>query len=286
MRIVDELASKDGKTKKFLQETEDGNIIETGYYDLDEHIVCISSQIGCPMGCVFCATASNVTSSKRSFIRNLTAEEIVCQVTNVLSTLRKGTLSKGILLSYMGMGEPFLNFENVVDSIKRLASLFPNLRATIGTTGVNTKRIMGLAEEGFPILLKLHLSVHAPNDSLRTKLIPKAKSLKPSLDALLYFSLKKAVSCKVNYLLIRDLNDSEDDARELGQLLSPYPFVVKLSRLNPFGSFFPSEEEKFSLFENILGSFNLSTCRFVSTGVDIGAGCGQFRRHFVRESHL
>jgi 23S rRNA (adenine2503-C2)-methyltransferase len=286
MRIVDEFASKDGKTKKFLQETEDGNIIETGYYDLDEHIVCISSQIGCPIGCVFCATAGAIASLKRPFVRNLSVEEIVGQVSNILSNLDRNTTSKRILFSYMGMGEPFLNFENIVDSIKRLASLFPNSRATIGTTGVDTKKIMSLADEDFPILLKLHLSVHAPNDSLRVKLIPGAKSLKASLDALLYFSLKKAVSCKVNYLLIQGLNDSEKDARELGRLLSPYPFTVKLSRLNTFGSFCPSEEEKFSLFEKILGSFGLTTCRFVSTGVDIGAGCGQFRRHFAKEACL
>ena len=102
MKIIKSLNSKDKQTTKYLQQTEDNNIIETGYYDLDEHIVCISSQVGCPMGCVFCLTTIPIDSVNPNlrFIRNLSAREIVQQVKNVLDLLDINKLSKKrILLS-------------------------------------------------------------------------------------------------------------------------------------------------------------------------------------------
>ncbi|MBU2265391.1 hypothetical protein KJ784_04400 [Patescibacteria group bacterium] len=109
MKIIKYIKSKDGHTVKFLQQTKDGHIIETGYYNLDEHILCISTQIGCRMSCICCATALPVDTSKKSFIRNLTANEIVSEVKNTLRPINKKDLkSKKILFSYFGMGEPFL----------------------------------------------------------------------------------------------------------------------------------------------------------------------------------
>jgi len=282
MEIIKSLISDDGKTIKYLQRTEDKHIIETGYYNLDEHIICISSQIGCPMRCVFCATSAPVDSLNpgKRFICNLTSEEIIGQVKNVLSLIKQNELkSKRILFSYMGMGEPFLNYKNVIRSIEILSEEFPNSRATISTLGIEPLLIRKLAHENLNTTLKLHLSLHAPNDALRKKILPEARQIFPALEALKYFSKERNIPSKVNYILIKGINDSESHAIQLAKLLQPYPFIVKLSNLNDFSNFESSDIDKFDMFEKILNSYGIKTCRFFSTGTDIQAGCGQLRRH-------
>jgi len=283
MKIIKSLNSSDGFAIKYLQKTEDNNIIETGYYDLDEHIVCISSQIGCSMGCIFCSTAAPIDLIKPNlrFVRNLSAKEIIQQVRNVLDLLDKNKLSeKRILFSYMGMGEPFLNYDNLIKSIKILSRDYSRSRATIATIGTETGLIKKLSHEQFDILLKLHLSLHAPNDELRKKILPKAGNINNALEALSYFSSTRNVPCKVNYILIKGFNDSGRHATQLAKLLQNYPFIVKLSNLNKFNQLEPSSLDKFELFENILNLYNIKTCRFFSIGAEIQAGCGQLRRHY------
>jgi len=283
MKIIKSLISNDKETIKYLQKTKDNQIIETGYYDLDEHIICISSQVGCSMDCIICATTQPIDSlnSNKHFIRNLNSDEIAQQVINVLSNLNQDKLnSKKILFSFMGMGEPLLNYENVINSIKTLTEKFPNSRTTISTIGINPLLIKKLAHEKINTILKVHLSLHAPDDILRKKILPKANQIKPSLEALKYFSLIRNTPSKVNYSLIKNINDSENHAIQLARLLQDYPFIVKLSNLNNFNNFKSSDISKFDIFEKILNSYKIKTCRFFSTGATIQAGCGQLRRHF------
>jgi len=288
MKLLKSFKSKDGKTTKYLQQTDDGHIIETGYYDLDEHIICISSQIGCSMGCIFCATTNpdDLLNTNKAFIRNLTSEEITQQVGNIFLRLKKqGKLgSKKILFSFMGMGEPFLNYENIVDSIKKLSKKFPNSRTTISTLGTSPTLIKKLAHEKIDTVLKLHLSLHAPTDALRKKILPKAQKIQPALEAFKYFSSVRSVPLKVNYILIANLNDSPDHASKLANLLKPYSFTVKLSNLNDFNNLKSSDKSIFDEFEKILNSKGIKTCRFISTGTDIKAGCGQLRRHYYNQN--
>jgi len=283
MKIIGFLKSKDGKSIKYLQETEDNHIIETGYYNLDEHIVCISSQIGCSMDCVFCAASVPIDLIKpeKHFIRSLTSNEIIQQIKNVLDKIDKSKLeSKRILFSYMGMGEPFLNYENVIKSIKILSKKLPNSRSTVATIGIKPLLMRKLAHEKIDTKLKLHLSLHAPNEILRKKILPKAKRIRPALEALKYFSLNKNIASKVNYILIKNFNDSKKNAVQLAKLLQPYPFIVKLSNLNKFANLESSNVDKFDMFEKTLNSYGIKTCRFFSTGIDIQTGCGQLRRRF------
>lgn len=285
MKIIKSLVSKDEKTTKYLQETKDSHIIETGYYDLDEYIICISSQIGCSMGCIFCATTMpiDLLNPDKNFIRDLTSEEIIQQVKNVLQTINQDRLkTKRILFSYMGMGEPFLNYKNVVKSIKILSKEFPNSRTTVATLGITPLLIKKIAREKIETILKLHLSLHAPNDILRRKLLPKAGKIKNALEALEYFSLKRKIASKINYILIKNINDTKNHAVQLAKLLQPYSFIVKLSNLNNFHNLEPSDLDKFAMFEKTLNSYRIKTCRFFSTGTDIQAGCGQLRRHFYK----
>jgi len=282
MQIIKRLTSQDGISQKFLQETADGNTIETGYYDLDERIICISSQIGCMMGCVFCATSLPLKAKGGGpFVRNLTASEIIQQVKNVLAAVPSNEPKKKILFSFMGMGEPLLNYKNVVKSIKLLEQQFPHSRTTIATTGVNCDLIKKLAHERFSATVKLHLSLHAPNDTLRKRIMPHVQTIKPSLEALRYYAKLKHTTPKVNYLPIRGLNASKAHATELAKLLRGYPFIVKLSLLNRMKTLRPSNNKTFLVFEKILHAQGLKTCRFVSNGPDIQVGCGQLRRRVV-----
>jgi 23S rRNA (adenine2503-C2)-methyltransferase len=281
MQLLKSFKSKDRKTIKFLQETDDNHIIETGYYNLDEHIICISSQVGCPMACIFCATTKPIDT--KAFIRNLTTEEIVKQVENIILNLKLNKSKKKILFSFMGMGEPFLNYENVVNSIKKLSETFPNSRTTISTLGINPTLIKKLAHEKIDNVLKLHLSLHAPTDALRKKILPKAQKIQATLEALKKFSKIRKVPVKVNYILIAGLNDSPEHASKLANLLKPYSFTVKLSNLNNFNNLKSSDENKFNMFEQILNSKGIKTCRFISTGTDIKAGCGQLRRRYSKK---
>lgn len=283
MKFVKFLQSTD-KSKKFLYQTNDNYAVETGYYDLDEHIICISSQIGCAMKCVFCATTYAEDRSKLC-IRNLSKKEIIMQVKNVIDSINN-LGDKQLLLSYMGIGEPLLNYDNVVESIKELAKQYPNSRATICTLGVNLDLMKKLADEQFPITVKLHLSLHAPNDKLRKKLLPNAKPIKESLEALKYFAQKTNTISKVNYTLIKNKNDTIEHAKQLANCVKDYPFIVKLSKLNAFEQFKVSEDIKRDKFEYILKEHNIKTTTFSSHGTDICAGCGQLRKRFIEDFKL
>jgi len=283
MKIIKKLLSEDGKTTKFLQETADNHVIETSYFNLDEHIICISTQVGCVMGCIFCAT-NNLNGDSVKFVRNLSSEEIIDQVTNILALISdKDLRSKGILFSFMGMGEPLLNYKNLIQAIKILSGQFPNSRTTVSTTGIKPELIRELADEKIDTVLKIHLSLHAPTASLRKKIMPKIDGLQSALKALDYFSKTRNVSAKVNYVLIENLNDSEENARQLARLLKRFPFSVKLSKLNQFNGLESSGNDKFKTFEKILKAEGIKTCRFASDGPDIKAGCGQLRRHYLRQ---
>ena len=289
MKIVKSLGSSDAKTTKYLQETIDNHVIETGYHNLDEHTICISSQIGCPIGCVFCATSKpmDILNPEKRFIRNLSHKEITQQARNIIELIPKNKLrSKKILFSYMGMGEPFFNYKNLVKSIIILSEKFPNSRTTVATIGIKPNLMRRLAHEKIDTLLKLHLSLHAPNNKLRKKILPKALPLKPALESLKYFSLNRKTHAKVNYILIKNLNDSNAHAIQLAELLQPYSFTIKLSNLNELGNLKSSSIDKFDMFEDILNSYGIKTCRFFSTGTDIKAGCGQFRRYFYNKIRI
>jgi 23S rRNA (adenine2503-C2)-methyltransferase len=278
MKIIGKITSKDGCTIKYLQKTTDDHIIETSYFNLDEHIICISTQAGCTVGCFFCATSFRQIGKKR-FVRNLTDREIVQQVENVLCDLNEKRLkNKKILFSYMGMGEPLLNYNNVIKSVRALIKKHHS-RVTISTSGVAPQLMKKLAKEKYLSGLKLHLSLHAPNDKLRKQIMPGTKQVKAALESLKFFSIKKKTAAKVNYLLINKINDSKANAKELALLLKDYPFTVKLSRLNPCKAFKPSSLSTLKMFERVLRSSGIKTCRFFqrSHGGDIDAGCGQLR---------
>lgn len=271
---IDIQKSNDHQTQKTLYRLLDGNLIETIWMEYrDRESLCISSQSGCPLDCSFCATG------QLGFNRNLSSGEIIEQVMRHVSLL--GDLEKNLTnIVIMGMGEPFLNYENVLAAIDRLndpAGLgLGERRFTISTAGL-VPGIRRFAEEKRQI--NLAVSLHAANDELRSSLMPinKKYPLLLLMDACRYYTETTKRRITFEWALIDGKNDTEKDARELIQLTRRMIAHVNLIPLNPTsGSAFKETPNKQVLqFKSILDEAGLSCSIRLRRGIDIQAGCGQ-----------
>ncbi len=279
--------SKDG-TKKYLFKTIDGHRfesvcikkkdikVETGkILQSEKYTFCVSSQIGCKVGCAFCFTA------KGGFIRDLNAGEIVEQVLNLK---KDNNLSpeKRVNIVYMGMGEPLNNFENVTKAIRILAeqdglSISPK-RQTISTSGI-TPFIEKLGKLNLGV--QLAISLHAVDDTLRSKLIPmnKTYNIESVIRAVRGFPIDSRKRVMFEYLVIKDVNDDLESAKKLLKLLNGIKAKVNLILFNPHeGSRFQRPEiQQVKIFADFLVSKGLLATIRESKGIDISAACGQLR---------
>ena len=277
------LTSKDGQTIKVLFVLRDGLKIESV---LMRHIdgrrtVCVSSQVGCSIGCRFCATG------QQGFKRNLSADEIVEQVLFFARFLRTKPTEDGPLstekvtnIVFMGMGEPFLNYDNVLEAIKILNDKEGfNLGArhiSISTAGI-TEGIEKLAKEKLQV--NLAISLHASDDELRTKLMPinKKYPIEKILAAVNDYIKKTKRRVMFEYLMIDGVNDFEGEAEELAKLLKKPFYFINLISFNPIGhsDFKPSPGWKIKKFKEILEKAGLSVTQRYRFGREIKAACGQ-----------
>lgn len=285
MQIVDQIKSKDGITTKFLLKTDDNHILEVSYFEFPERIFCLSSQIGCVMGCSFCASTKPIDEldPNRRFVRNLTESEILEQINLIKEvTDNKRNISNPILLSFMGMGEPFLNFENVVSAFSEFYNNYNNITVTMATSGIRPDLIKKLAITDFPFVVRAQFSLHAPNQEKRIKIMPSTTDIKESLEAMAYFANRKNIKLKVNYMLIKGFNDSNTDARQLAKLIEPYRKLlrIKFMVLNEFEELKAAEDERFSYFQEILKTKGIESEKFIGDGRDIKGTCGQARRYY------
>jgi len=233
--------------------------------------VCVSSQVGCPMGCAFCATG------RLGFKRNLTAMEIVAQVLFFARYLKKeGQRVTNVV--FMGMGEPFLNYDQVIAAIKTLNdSNGLNIGArkiSISTVGV-IEGVKKLANEKLQI--NLAISLHAPNDQIRTSIIPANKKypLKKILAAVDEYIKKTKRQVMFEYLLIKDLNDTDQCALELAELMKKPLYFLNLILYNPTDRFTPSLTKRVKRFKEILTHHGIKFSQRYRLGQDIDAACGQ-----------
>lgn len=268
--------SRNKNSLKALVQLADGLKIETVLmrHGHGRNTVCVSSQVGCPLGCLFCATG------KMGFKRNLTAEEIVAQALLWARHLKKENTHITNLV-FMGMGEPFLNYENILAAIKILNdkdSLKLGARhiaiSTIGVSGGLKK----IAQE--KMQLNLALSLHAPNDQLRVKIIPGnlANPIKNLIKDINYYLAQTGRRLMIEYLMIDDFNDSPEQALELAELLKkidPPLFFVNLIAYNPTGQFKPSPARKIFAFKKILRDKKIDVTERYRFGQEIKAACGQ-----------
>lgn len=239
--------------------------------------VCVSSMVGCPMGCVFCATG------KLGFKRNLETSEILEQVLFFQRLLKKDN-KRVTNVVFMGMGEPFLNWDNILKSLKFLndPQMF-NIGArhiSISTVGIkdSINKLITL-----PLQINLAVSLHAPTNDLRSRLIP-ANNQYP-IESLLRdvktYVEKTKRKVMFEYIMIKDVNDSDQNARELTKLINHYLYMVNLIPYNPTAVFKPSTTERIKQFRLILETAGINVTQRFRFGRDINAACGQLTGRFL-----
>jgi 23S rRNA (adenine2503-C2)-methyltransferase len=269
--VIEQIAS-DG-TRKWALQTSCGNRIETVFIPEEGRgTLCVSSQIGCALACTFCSTA------QQGFNRNLTTAEIIGQV--IVAQKRLGTTKKITNVVMMGMGEPLLNFDNVVAAMNLMMDDFTfglsKRRVTISTSGVVPAmyRLTQVCD------VSLAVSLHAVTDELRDELVPinKKYPLKELMEACrdnAKIAPRRTVTFE--YVMLDGINDSMDDARGLIKLLKTVPSKLNLIPFNPFpnNAYRCSSKEAINRFKTVLNDAGIVTTIRKTRGEDIDAACGQ-----------
>ncbi|MDX1993667.1 MAG: 23S rRNA (adenine(2503)-C(2))-methyltransferase RlmN [bacterium] len=283
LQQVAEQSSRDGTVKR-LYKLDDGQLIESVLmpYDDDRRTACISTQAGCAMGCVFCATG------QMGFARHLQADEIFEQAMRFARDLEaEGERLSNIVL--MGMGEPFHNYDQSLKAIQRLMDdLGIGARhITVSTVGL-VPQIRRFAEEGLQV--KLAISLHAATDEERSALLPVNKRwpLAELIDACRYYVEKTGRRITFEWALIRGENDTPEQAHALGRLLKGLLCHVNLIPLNPTTGYggAPSAVEASRGFIDILAQYGVPATIRVRRGIDIDAGCGQLKSNVIRPGRI
>ncbi|MDW7667499.1 MAG: 23S rRNA (adenine(2503)-C(2))-methyltransferase RlmN [Bacillota bacterium] len=270
------IESKEDNTKKYLFKLDDGNIIESVYMEYKHgNSICVSSQAGCSMNCKFCA------STKNGLARNLRASEMLEQVYSIERDLN--TTVDSVVV--MGTGEPFENFENLLDFLEVITcdkgKNLSKRKITISTCGI-VKKIYELAEKEQPY--SLAISLHSPIQKNREELVPSAKKYKIQeiIAACDYYYNKTNRRVTYEYILIEGYNDREEDKLELIKLLKDQNCLVNIISLNPIKEFDGKSpnRDKMSEFKNFLKKNGVNATVRRKLGRDIDGACGQLRRKF------
>ncbi|MDR1365222.1 MAG: 23S rRNA (adenine(2503)-C(2))-methyltransferase RlmN [Holosporales bacterium] len=274
-QVINTAKSSDG-TIKFLLRLSDTSTIECVYIpDVKRKTICVSSQVGCAMGCKFCSTG------RLGFVRNLSAEEIISQFLIVKDyTNMWGCDDRLSNIVFMGMGEPLLNHQNVLRAIYNVMldteAGLSRRKITVSTCGISP--IIRKISKELPC--RLAVSLHAPNDEIRSSIMPinNTYNIASILDACKeYYSHHKFLKITFEYLLINGINDSKSCAIELRDLLKPLNAKVNLLRFNEWSGceFKTSTGMKIQTFANVLKECDVEVSIRTRRGADIMAACGQ-----------
>ncbi|MBE0481560.1 MAG: 23S rRNA (adenine(2503)-C(2))-methyltransferase RlmN, partial [Dehalococcoidia bacterium] len=298
IEVAAERVSDNEQTRKALFRLDDLRTVESGLMlyaqratSRERRTVCVSTQVGCPIGCPFCATG------QQGFERNLRAGEIVDQVLYFMRTVQAERAGNATGPSrppvtnvvFMGMGEPLANYEAVKKCIEILNSQrgagLGARNITLSTAGL-VPQIRRLARE--PVHVELAVSLHAPNDRLRDRLVPvnKRYPLRRVLEACADYLERTGRAPSFEYALFGGVNDSAGNARELADLLKGMNTHVNLIAGNPTAdrTFSPPSAPRIAGFEKVLRACGISVSLRVSRGKDIEAGCGQLRSRYRRST--
>jgi len=276
--VVDEIKSSDGLTRKFLLRLCDGQTIETVLMGYDgRHTVCVSTQAGCAMGCVFCATG------QMGFVRHLRPGEIVAQVLHVRRALRKSHPNKRVRnMVMMGMGEPLHNYDSVMKALDMISdvrgsSIGPS-KIAVSTVGV-VPSILRMAAENKPY--RLAVSLHGATEEERLALVPAGKKwpLGMLLDACRSYADKTGKRIFFGWTLIAGVNDSPEQAARLAELLKGIDAHINLIPLNPTGGFGGTATANAAglAFQKVLLDAGFPCTFRQRRGIDVAAGCGQLK---------
>ncbi|MDP1688663.1 MAG: 23S rRNA (adenine(2503)-C(2))-methyltransferase RlmN [bacterium] len=266
-------SSKDNLTNKALIVLKDNNAVETVLmrHSGGRNTLCVSCMIGCPMNCAFCATGV------LGLTRELTTDEIIVQAIYFARLLKKEKQRINSVV-FMGMGEPLLNYENVMAAIRLLQS--PNgfnigaRHISISTCGI-LDGIKKISNEDLP--LNLAISLHGSNDEVRRSLMPIAKgyTIAKLMQAVDEYIKKTNRKVMFEYLLISGVNDKNEHALELSKLIKNKLTFVNLIRYNPTGKFTPSSTKQMKKFKDILKNNGIPVTTRYRFGLDINGACGQ-----------
>ena len=274
LKLVKVEESSDG-TRKYLFELPDGNRVESVFIpERDWNTLCVSTQVGCPVGCTFCLTA------KDGFTRNLTTAEIVDQYIHVQRDVGENRRISNVV--FMGMGEPLLNFDNVKKAVEIMTHKdmldLSTRKITISTVGI-VPGIERMAKEMNKV--KLAVSLHATTDEVRERLVPlnRKYSIKDIMRALRRYPADNVRRIMIEYVMLKDVNDSLADAKRLVRLVKGIPVKVNLIPFNyyPGALFKPTPREKIEAFRRVLWDHNIAAFIRDSRGQDISAACGMLR---------
>ena len=269
-------AAADG-TRKYLFRLCDGNYIESVLIPERSHdTLCISSQVGCALGCRFCMTGQG------GFVRNLSRGEILAQVRDIRGELEDPASLTNLV--FMGMGEPLANYDNVVSALATITDAsfglaFSGRRVTLSTAGL----VPEMAKLGRDTTVSLAVSLNATDNRTRSHLMPinRRYPIETLIEACRSYPLKKRRKITFEYILIKDVNDSPHDAERLTRLLSPAWAKINLIPFNAFegSSYSRPEEAVIEQFLEILHGRRYITIVRDSKGQDVSAACGQLRVH-------
>ena len=274
--VVEEIRSSDGLTRKFLLKLRDGQTIETVLMGYDgRHTVCVSTQAGCAMGCVFCATG------QMGFVRHLRVGEIVAQVLHAKRVLKSIDPSKRLRnMVLMGMGEPLHNYDAVMQALEIISDVrgigIGPSKISISTVGV-VPAMLRLAEEARPY--RLAVSLHGSTEEERSALVPASKrwSLAMLIDACRQYGAMTGRRIFFEWTLIAGKNDSPETAERLAKLLEGMDAHVNLIPLNPTGGFAGVESSSGKAFQKILIAAGFPSTFRQRRGIDVAAGCGMLK---------
>jgi len=277
-KTLEKTGDPEGLTGKFLIELNDGNQVETVIIsEQKRHTICLSSQVGCSLGCTFCATA------KMDLVRNLTVGEILEQFLQVQEQYPHRITN----VVFMGMGEPFLNYNRVMAAAELLSDLngikLGARRITVSTAGVIPK-IKQFADE--KRRFKLAISLNGSNQNERTKIMPISESfpIEELINAGWYYYQESRRHLTFEYVLFDGVNDKVEDADQLINLIGKLPCKLNIIPYNEIGGTFkrPSKETVKSFLEYLERAVFTVTVRW-SKGTDIDAGCGQLVTRKIQE---
>ena len=275
-KIIETHKSEDG-TLKFLVELCDKNKVECVYIpEKTRGTICVSSKVGCSLTCTFCR------SGTQRLVKNLSASEIVSQIMLVKNKLKDwGDQKKVSNIVFMGQGEPLINMKNLKTSIQILKDKrglnYGNKKITVSTSGIANK----IPEAAKEIGTYLALSLHAPNDKLREEIMPinKKFKIKELIQQLKYYTSVVNEPIFLEYVMLKDINDSEDCAKQLVKLMSQFPSKVNLIEFNswPGVKFKPTERKDIEKFSKYIQDKGYMSFIRRSRGDDVLAACGQLR---------
>ena len=280
LKVASEILSSDG-TRKWLLELAEGNCVETVFIPEETRgTLCISSQVGCSLTCSFCATG------RQGFNRNLTTAEIISQVWFARNALRTEQIDRPITnIVLMGMGEPLLNYNQVVPALRLMLDDcsygFSRRRVTLSTAGVipGIERLL----EDCPV--SLAVSLHAPNDELRNELVPLNRKypIRKLMEACRrYAGYDRRWRVTFEYIMLNGVNDSIWHARQLARILSDIPSKVNLIPYNQVDGleYDRSSKDSINSFRDVLLTAGVMTITRKTRGDDVNAACGQLVGRF------